>query len=65
MRIGFYVVNFIALAAVAGVIAPWALIRRNRGPAAAIIGALPALLVCLVILLFLTLDSWLNRTFSG
>lgn len=65
MRIGFYVVNGIAAAAVAGVIAPWILAQRNRGKSAFIVAALPALLICLTVLLFLTLDSWLNRTFGG
>lgn len=64
MRIGFYVVNGIAVAAVAGVIAPWVLTQRNRGTAAFVFAALPALLVVLAILSFLTLDSWLNRTFA-
>lgn len=65
MRIGFYVVNGIAVAAIAGVITPWILAQKNRGKAAFIIAALPMLLVLLAILSFLTLDSWLNRTFGG
>lgn len=65
MRVGFYVVNGIALAAVAGVIAPWLLARQAHGTAAFVVAALPALLVVLAVLSFLTLDSWLNRTFGG
>lgn len=65
MRIGFYVVNGIAVAAVAGVIAPWILSQKNRGKAAFIVAALPALFVILAVLSFLTLDSWLNRTFGS
>jgi len=65
MRIGFYVVNGIAVAAVVGVIAPWILARQERKTAAFIAAALPALLVVLAVLSFLTLDSWLNRTFGG
>jgi hypothetical protein len=65
MRVGFYVVNGIALAAVAGVIAPWVFARQARGTAAFGVAALPALLVVLAVLSFLTLDSWLNRTFGG
>ncbi len=65
MRVGFYVVNGIAAAAVAGVIAPWVLVQKNRGKAAFIVSALPALLVFFAALSFLTLDSWLNRTFGG
>lgn len=65
MRIGFYVVNGIALAAAVGVIAPWILARQERGSAAVIVAALPAQLVILAVLSFLTLDSWLNRTFGG
>lgn len=65
MRIGFYVVNGITVAAVVGVIAPWILARQERGTVAFIVAALPALLIVLAVLSFLTLDSWLNRTFGG
>lgn len=65
MRIGFYVVNLITFSALAGVFAPWVLAYRNYNKSAAFCAVLPVLLICLAILAFLTLDSWLNRTFSS
>lgn len=64
MRIGFYVLNAIALAAVAAVFAPWFFVRKQNNRRAIFFALLPVLLICLAIAGFVTLDSWLNRTFS-
>ncbi len=64
LRIGFYVVNFIAAAAVAGTVLPWLLTLWQRTRLATICAIIPLMLGCLAVLAFLTLDSWLNRTFS-
>ncbi len=64
MRIGFYVVNAIIISAVIAVIAPWFLANRHHNRGAAFIALLPVLLIISAVLAFLTLDSWLNRTFS-
>ena len=65
MRIGFYVMNLISISALVAVFAPWIFAYRNRNKAAVIFAMLPALLLCLAALAFLTLDSWLNRTFAS
>lgn len=65
MRVGFYVVNLIILSALAGTFAPWIFAHRNQNKIAAVLAVLPVLLICLALLAFLTLDSWLNRTFSS
>jgi hypothetical protein len=64
MRIGFYVLNTVALAAVAAVFLPWIFARKKDNRRAIFFATLPVLLLCLATLAFLTLDSWLNRTFS-
>ena len=64
MRIGYYVFHGIIAAALIGVFGPWMLARRNRTKSAIFLSVLPALLVCLAVLAFLTLDSWLQRTFD-
>jgi multidrug transporter EmrE-like cation transporter len=63
MRVGFYVVNAIGVSAVAAVFLPWVFIRRKDTSKAVLFALLPAGLICLALLGFLTLDSWLNRTF--
>ena len=63
MRIGFYVLNTVALAAAAAVFAPWFFARKQANRSAIFFATLPALLLCLAGLAFLTLDSWLSRTF--
>jgi hypothetical protein len=65
MRVGYYVLNVIVVAAFAGIFAPWILALRDHGKSALFFAALPTLLACLAILSFLTLDSWLQRTFSN
>jgi len=65
MRVGFYVVNLITVSALAAVIAPWILANRSQNKTAALFAVLPVVLICLAILAFLTLDNWLNRTFSN
>lgn len=64
MRVGFYVVNAIGVSAVAAVFLPWIFERRKDTAKAIFFAFLPAGLICLALLGFLTLDSWLNRTFS-
>ena len=64
MRFGFYVINAIVVAAFAGIFAPWLFAFKNRHKSAIFFATLPAYLVCIAILLFLTLDSWLQRTFA-
>ena len=63
MRVGFYVVNLISVSALAAIFVPWILAYRHRNKIAAFVATLPVLLICLAIVAFLTLDSWLNRTF--
>jgi uncharacterized membrane-anchored protein len=65
MRVGFYVVNLITASALAAVFVPWILAQRKRSKIAVVIAMLPVLLIFLAILAFLTLDSWLNRTFAN
>jgi uncharacterized membrane protein YidH (DUF202 family) len=65
MRLGFYVVNLISVSALAAIFAPWILAHRNQNKIAVFFAMLPVLLICLATLAFLTLDSWLNRTFSS
>ena len=64
MRIGFYVLNLIAAAALVAVFGPWILAHRNRNKIAIFVAVLPMLLFCLAVLAFLTLDSWLNKAFA-
>ena len=63
MRIGYYVMNGIVVAAAAGTVAPWFLVLRQRRGLAIVLAVLPAVLLVLAILAFLTLDSWLRRNF--
>ena len=65
MRIGFYVLNAIGIAGVAAVFLPWFFARKQDNKRAIFFAILPVGLICLALLGFLTLDSWLNRTFSG
>ncbi|MGI9404925.1 MAG: hypothetical protein ACR2O4_01025 [Hyphomicrobiaceae bacterium] len=65
MRIGFYVLNLISMTALAGTIAPWIFASRKRNRGALVFAIAPAAMTCLAIVSFLTLDSWLRRTFSG
>jgi len=64
MRIGFYVLNTAALAAAAAVFLPWIYARKQNNRRALFLALLPLLILCLAMIAFLTLDSWLNRTFS-
>jgi hypothetical protein len=63
MRVGFYVMNLITASSFAAIFVPWILAYRKRNKIATFIAILPVLLICFAILAFLTLDSWLNRTF--
>ncbi len=63
MRIGFYVVNSIAVAALMAVFLPWIFAYRGRTRWALAAALLPAVMTLVVAVLFLTLDSWLRRTF--
>ena len=65
MRVGYYVLNAVTIAAGIAVMAPWVLAWRGRVTAAAIVAVLPAVLAALAVIAVLTLDSWLRRTFSG
>ena len=65
MRIGYYVLNGIVVAAVVGIFGPWYFALKNHSRIAMFLATLPILLTCLAIVSFLTLDSWLQRTFSG
>jgi hypothetical protein len=65
MRLGFYVLNAIAITAAVGVVAPWVLALRGRVRAAALVAVLPAALAVLAVLAFLGLDSWIRRTYAG
>ena len=65
MRVGFYVMNLISVSALAAIFAPWILAHRNQNRIAVFFAMLPVLLICLATLAFLTLDSWLSRTFSS
>ena len=65
MRIGYYVLNAIVLAAIVGMSAPWILAHRQRPMGAAVLGVLPLMLLILAVLAFLLLDSWLRRTLGG
>ena len=64
MRIGFYVLNMIVVATAAAIVVPWFLARKHNNRRAVFISLLPLLLLCLAALAFLTLDSWVGRTFS-
>jgi hypothetical protein len=59
MRIGFYVLN-----TAAAVFLPWIYARKQNNRRALFLALLPLLILCLAMIAFLTLDSWLNRTFS-
>lgn len=65
MRIGYYVLNVIVAAAFFGLFGPWILALKKHNKSAMFFAALPTLLACIAILSFLTLDSWLRRTFSS
>ncbi len=65
MRIGYYVVNVIVVAAFLAIFGPWVLALRKRNKSAVLMAALPAILIVLAVLSFLLLDSWLQRTFAG
>lgn len=65
MRMGYYVLNVIVVAAAVGMVGPWLLALRNRTKGAIFLTIFPTFLVCMAIVSFLTLDSWLQRTFSG
>jgi hypothetical protein len=65
MRIGFYVLHLLTAVAAIGVVGPWILVSHQRSRAAAVVALLPALLTLLAVVAFLTLDSWLRRTFAG
>lgn len=65
MRIGFYVLNAVALAAAAAIFLPWIYARKKNNRRALFFAFLPLLLMTLAAIAFLTLDNWLNRTFSS
>ncbi len=65
MRIGFYVLNTAALAGVAAVFLPWIFARKKDNRHAVFFALLPVFILMLAMIGFLTLDSWLNRTFSS
>ena len=65
LRIAHYLLPLVAASAVLGLILPWVFALRGHGRVAAILALLPTGLALLVIIAFLTLDSWLQRTFSG
>jgi hypothetical protein len=65
MRIGYYVLNVIVVASLVGVVGPWVFTLRGQPKIAIFVEILPTLLIVLAILSFLTLDSWLQRTFSN
>jgi hypothetical protein len=65
MRLGYYVLNAIAVAAFFGIFGPWVLVLRQQHNNAMFLAILPIFLACIAILSFLTLDSWLQRTFSS
>ena len=64
MRVGFYVANVISVVALLAVFIPWFFAYRKRNVVATLVAVLPVILSCLAVLAFLTLDSWLSRTFS-
>jgi len=64
MRIAWYVLPVIIVAAAAATVFPWILAGRAYGRAAVVVALLPITLSIVVVLLFLGLDSWLNRTFG-
>lgn len=63
MRIGFYVVNSIAVAALLATVLPWIFARRGRNGWAFAATLFPIAMAFVAVVLFLTLDSWLRRTF--
>ena len=65
MRVGFYALNAIVVAAIFGTVGPWVFAYKNQRGRAIFLAALPVILVCITILSFLTLDSWLQKTFSN
>ncbi len=65
MRIGFYVLNAVALAAAAAIFVPWIYVHNRNNRRALFFAFLPLLLMVLAALAFLMLDSWLNRTFAS
>ena len=64
MRVGFYVLNAVIIAAVASVIMPWICTAREHPRRALLFSLLPVLLLSVTAIAFLLLDNWLNRTFS-
>lgn len=65
MRVGYHVLSLICLAAIGGMFVPWVLAFKTRRRGALLFAMAPTVLICLAIVAFLTLDSWLRRTFAG
>ena len=65
MRIGFYVLNAIGLTGMVSIFAPWIFVRKGDNKKAVLFAFLPLILICLSLISFLTLDNWLNKTFSS
>lgn len=65
MRVGYYVVNAIFVVAFVGIVGPWFFAYRAHRKRAVFLAVLPTILVCIAILAFLLLDSWLQRNFSS
>ncbi len=63
-RIAWYVLPVIILAAAVATVFPWILAGRSHGRSAVVVATLPITLSIVVVLAFLLLDSWLNRTFG-
>lgn len=55
----------IGLIGIVGVFAPWIYARKDDYRKALLFALLPSILICLALISFLTLDSWLNRTFTS
>lgn len=60
MNVGYYAVWTIVVSAGLCAVLPWILAFMGRVRAAWITSSIPALLTAIVILLFLTLDSWIR-----
>ena len=65
LRIAHYLLPLVAASAALGLVLPWIFVLRGRGRVAAALALLPGGLSLLLALALLTLDSWLQRTFSG
>ena len=63
LRIGFYVLNAVAVAAAAAVFLPWFFTRKNHTRRAVFFASLPFVTLLIALVVFLTLGSWLNGTF--